>query len=74
MFFVFFPGEGAGELFAALCPGVELSPPIKYNGSYKKGKLEKVFEAAARGALKIGDESQMAKLDRLQVWFGKQKK
>lgn len=58
---------GAGGLFATLCPGIELNPPIRYNGSAKRGKLEKVFEAAARNALKTGDEGQMGKLDRLQV-------
>ena len=51
----------------SLCPGVELKPQIKYNGSFKRGKLEKVFEAAARSSLKMGDEGQMGKLDRLQV-------
>lgn len=61
--------DGAGKLFGSLCPGVELSPPIKYNGSARKGKLEKVFEAAARGALKLGDDGQMGKLDRLQDMF-----
>eukprot|EP00904_Undaria_pinnatifida_P007976 jgi/Undpi1/4308/HiC_scaffold_17.g07674.m1 len=58
--------DGAGALFVALCPGVELKPQIKYNGSFKRGKLEKVFEAAARSSLKMGDEGQMTKLDRLQ--------
>lgn len=58
---------GAGTLFAALCPGLELDPPIRYNGSAKRGKLEKVFEAAAKSALKTGDEGQMGKLDRLQA-------
>lgn len=57
----------AGALFEAVCPGVALNPSIKYNGSYKRGKLEKVFEAAARLALKMGEDGQMAKLDRLQV-------
>lgn len=64
---VHFVQPGAGKLFGSLCPGVELSPPIKYNGSARKGKLEKVFEAAARGALKLGDDGQMGKLDRLQA-------
>lgn len=50
-----------------MCPGVELDPPIRYNGSARKGKLEKVFEAAARTALKSGDEGRMGELDRLQV-------
>ncbi|CAM9935386.1 unnamed protein product, partial [Laminaria digitata] len=58
--------DGAGALFVSLCPGVELKPQIKYNGSFKRGKLEKVFEAAARVSLKMGDEGQMGKLDRLQ--------
>ena len=50
--------SGAGALFASLCPGAELDPPITYKG---------VFETAAREALKTGDEGQMSKLDRLQV-------
>lgn len=58
---------GAGALFGSLCPGVELSPPIRYNGSVRKGKLEKVFEAAAKGAISGGETDQMGKLDRLQV-------
>lgn len=59
---------GAGELFVALCPGIALDPQIKYNGTYKRGKLEKVFEAAAKSTLKsMGDEGQMVSLDRLQV-------
>lgn len=52
----------------ALCPGIELDPQIKYNGTFKRGKLEKVFEAAAKSTLKtMGDEAQMVSLDRLQV-------
>ncbi|CAM9662372.1 unnamed protein product [Ascophyllum nodosum] len=58
--------DGAGALFASLCPGAELDPPIRYKGSSKRGKLEGVFETAARKALKTGDEGQMSKLDRLQ--------
>lgn len=58
---------GAGGLFVTLYPGIELNPPIRYNGGAKRGKLEKVFEAAARNALKTGDDGQMGKLDRLQV-------
>lgn len=58
----------AGALFVALCPGIALDPQIKYNGTYKRGKLEKVFEAAAKNTLKtMGDEGQMVSLDRLQV-------
>lgn len=59
---------GAGALFVALCPGIALDPQIKYNGTFKRGKLEKVFEAAAKSTLKtMGDEGQMVSLDRLQV-------
>ncbi|CAM9564257.1 unnamed protein product, partial [Hapterophycus canaliculatus] len=62
--------DGAGELFVALCPGIALDPQIKYNGTYKRGKLEKVFEAAAKSTLKsMGDEGQMVSLDRLQDLF-----
>lgn len=74
-YFFFLPGwssekrlAGAGGLFVALCPGIALDPQIKYNGTFKRGKLEKVFEAAAKSTLKtMGDEGQMVSLDRLQV-------
>lgn len=69
--FAFGVYTGAGALFEALCPGVALDPQIKYNGTYKRGKLEKVFEAAAKNTLKtMGDEGQMVSLDRLQVMRG----
>eukprot|EP00752_Nemacystus_decipiens_P006609 g5944.t2 len=62
--------DGAGALFVALCPGIALDPQIKYNGTFKRGKLEKVFEAAAKSTLKtMGDEGQMVSLDRLQDLF-----
>ncbi|CAM9706362.1 unnamed protein product [Pylaiella littoralis] len=62
--------DEAGALFVALCPGIALDPQIKYNGTYKRGKLEKVFEAAAKNTLKtMGDEGQMVSLDRLQDLF-----
>ncbi|CBN76079.1 conserved unknown protein [Ectocarpus siliculosus] len=62
--------DEAGALFVALCPGIALDPQIKYNGTYKRGKLEKVFEAAAKNTLKsMGDEGQMMSLDRLQDLF-----
>ncbi|CAN0406421.1 unnamed protein product, partial [Ectocarpus sp. 12 AP-2014] len=62
--------DAAGALFVALCPGIALDPQIKYNGTFKRGKLEKVFEAAAKDTLKsMGDEGQMMSLDRLQDLF-----
>ena len=36
--------DRAGVLFESLCPGAEVSPPIRYNGEAKKRSLEELYE------------------------------
>lgn len=43
--------DAAGGLFMSVCPGVELDPPIKYNGDAKKKALEDLFERITRDVL-----------------------
>ncbi|CAM9331492.1 unnamed protein product [Chrysoparadoxa australica] len=60
--------DGAGAVFGELCPGVAVDPPIRYNGSLRKGKLEDLFRAYSKNAMKaMGQNPEaMGQVDRLQ--------
>jgi hypothetical protein len=61
--------EGAGSVFASLCPGVEVNPPIRYNGSCRRGKLEDLFKLYAVKSLTADSLGGSSRLDQLQDLF-----
>jgi hypothetical protein len=47
--------DSAGGLFGAICPNVEVDPPIRYNGSNsKKKQLEDLYERYTATAIMAG--------------------
>ncbi|KAG5185481.1 hypothetical protein JKP88DRAFT_354184 [Tribonema minus] len=58
--------DNAGGTFAAVCPGVALDPPLRYNGAAKKRQLEELYENFTRAMVTDQSADMSARQERLR--------